>query len=146
MTTIGERRPREGRCERCDRPLTDEAFYGIASAFAVFDASGERCRGDFYCSAPIDWRARALAAEAALADAEARGRAHGLLAACMWTLGEKESYENHPHRRAIPTLKWDAFDRGRWLGIVNGLDALERLDPTPRPPSETVFMEASRDE
>lgn len=78
-----------------------------------------------------------------VADAEARGRQHGLLAACMWTLGEKESYENHPHRRAIQTLKWDAFDRGRWLGIVNGLDALERLDPTPRAPSDTTFVEAS---
>jgi hypothetical protein len=28
MTTpkVGDRRPRDGRCERCDRPLTDEAY------------------------------------------------------------------------------------------------------------------------
>lgn len=44
----------------------------------AINASGQACRGT-----PIDWRARALAAEAALADAGASGRAHGAAAVAL---------------------------------------------------------------
>lgn len=79
---IGDRRPREGRCERCDRPLTDvqelRRIWFPASSDETHCVGGISCR-----EPPIDWRARALAAEAALAEAEASGRQHGLLAGAM---------------------------------------------------------------
>lgn len=88
---VGDRRPREGRCARCDRPLTDEfrsppctCGCGRASEWLAADSTDSHCRGDWTCSGPfVDWRARALAAEAALAEAEASGRQHGLLAGAM---------------------------------------------------------------
>jgi hypothetical protein len=149
MTAIGTRRPREGRCERCDRPLTDETWLltcrcGCGQAMWCADPHAPGlCCGPIGCVSPIDWRARALAAEAAmkdaegrealavsmwnettlaaqaaargdgseprdvstdfgidlfltvkreLADAEARGRQHALLAA-LWTLGESRTLE-----------------------------------------------------
>lgn len=82
MTAIGTRRPREGRCERCEKPLTDlvwETWESIAPWGAPLppvtdwreqDGTDTHCAGDPFCDAPeIDWRARALAAEAALQDA-----------------------------------------------------------------------------
>lgn len=66
---IGDRRPREGRCASCDRPLGDEEWIASPPQWHPAFLPGEgRCRGDFFCSAPIDWRARALAAEGALRD------------------------------------------------------------------------------
>lgn len=94
MTAIGTRRPREGRCDRCEKPLTDlvwETWESIAPWGAPLppvtdwreqDGTDTHCAGDPFCDAPeIDWCARALAAEADLADAEARGRQHGLFEA-----------------------------------------------------------------
>ena len=88
---VGDRRPREGRCERCDRPLTDEVWTTWVSREQElrriwFPASSDEthCVGGISCrESPIDWRARALAAEAVLAAAEASGRQHGLLAGAM---------------------------------------------------------------
>ena len=76
---IETRRPREGRCERCDRPLTDEAWTTWtpllpADAAPVTDwreddSTDTHCVGDPLCNREeIDWRARALAAEAEVAD------------------------------------------------------------------------------
>lgn len=77
---IETRRPRAGRCERCDRPLTDEVLVAIRPDWWEWRAddpddrddvcpgtrSGHRQRICF--GTPVDWRARALAAEAALAE------------------------------------------------------------------------------
>ena len=82
---VGDRRPREGRCERCDRPLTDVAWTTWtpllpADAAPVTDwregdSTDTHCAGDPFCDAPeVDWKARALAAEAEVADL--RSRAH----------------------------------------------------------------------
>ena len=142
MTAPGTRRPREGRCERCDRPLCAVTDETQCSGADVCHGGRWGCECD---GTPIDWRARALAAEArlsvpatsadttrlhrirtrllelvpadgtmslwddvqrldrALADAEARGRAHGLLAAAWacpecdcsdsWTLRGRHSTE-----------------------------------------------------
>lgn len=71
---IETRRPREGRCERCDRPLTDEVLVAIRPDWWEWRAddpddrddvcpgtrSGHRQRICF--GTPVDWRARALAA------------------------------------------------------------------------------------
>lgn len=74
---VGDRRPREGRCDRCDRPLTDEVFIatcpcGCGAKRARWDdadADSASCAGGWRCDGPaVDWRARALAAEAALAE------------------------------------------------------------------------------
>ena len=85
---VGDRRPREGRCERCDRPLTDEVWTTWVSREQElrriwFPASSDEthCVGGISCrESPIDWRARALAAEAALAlpsDDYVRGYTNG---------------------------------------------------------------------
>lgn len=76
---VGDRRPREGRCERCDRPLTDVAWTTWtpllpADAAPVTDwreddSTDTHCVGDPLCNREeIDWRARALAAEASLSE------------------------------------------------------------------------------
>lgn len=101
VTAIGTRRPREGRCDRCDRPLTD-LVWTTWTPIALWgpemppvtdwreDASADdsRCMGEPFCDEDaIDWKQRARAAEADLADAEARGRKHGLLAAAWLANG-----------------------------------------------------------
>lgn len=82
----GDRRPREGRCERCDRPLSDEVWVvpehrrdaGWRVAYDEDSKCPARKNGgyenehgdhigphDDECTGEsIDWRARALAAEA----------------------------------------------------------------------------------
>lgn len=95
---IGTRRPREGRCAHCDKPLSDEvyeSFQPIMFTGPLTWRSGptemewcpaedqpDRCAGEEHlCAGPsVDWRARALAAEAALKDAEGREA----LAVSMW--------------------------------------------------------------
>lgn len=88
---VGDRRPREGRCERCDRPLTDlvarpiEWLSGTGVVWIPDAESADRCAGSGGASwrdahvlpgectgAPVDWRARALAAEAEVADLRSR--------------------------------------------------------------------------
>lgn len=104
MTAIGTRRPREGRCERCGKPLTDEEWCGSDWDWA--DPRPGECFGSYGCSGPsVDWRARALAAEADLADAESRGRAHGLLAAAM--LAESTCEHADRRYRSIGSAYWD---------------------------------------
>lgn len=76
---VGDRRPREGRCERCDRPLTDVVWTtwtpllpsdaAPVTDWREDDSTDTHCVGDPLCNREeIDWRARALAAEAALAE------------------------------------------------------------------------------
>lgn len=117
MTAIGTRRPREGRCERCDRPLTGEVYehfeaYGADGRevratdpewLALVPTGDGECEGDKHvCRGPsVDWRARALAAEAALQDAEARGRQHGLLAAAIRCDAEVEWCEREIARARV---------------------------------------------
>lgn len=80
--TIGDRRPREGRCEKCDLPLCAATDGNCPPGVCHSEYYGN-CAGE-----PIDWRTRALDAEAQLADAEARGRLHGLFAAA-WALSDR---------------------------------------------------------
>lgn len=66
----------------------------------------------------------------ALADAESRGRAHGLLAAAMWVLGEMDRYERA--HGGLPVVKWPVLDRGYRLALQNMLAALAIIDPARR--------------
>lgn len=95
---VGDRRPREGRCERCDRPLTDYEWNASPPIWiAAFDPGSGRCRGDFYCSAPIDWRCRCLQAEAERDAAFRDGARHGLLVGA-WTVPECACHESWTSR------------------------------------------------
>lgn len=61
----GDRRPREGRCERCDRPLSDIVIDDpeMGTEWPALDQP-EHCPGGILCGGPsVDWRARALDAE-----------------------------------------------------------------------------------
>lgn len=71
MTTPqpGDRRPREGRCVRCDRPLTDETWSSDEGQWQWdpdYLPDDTRCAGwPVLCRGPsVDWRARCLQAEA----------------------------------------------------------------------------------
>lgn len=148
MTAIGTRRPREGRCERCDRPLTGEVYehfeaYGADGRevratdpewLALVPTGDGECEGDKHvCRGPsVDWRARALAAEAALQDAEARGRQHGLLAAA-WAA------ESHLRWSETFRTKYTALGPKYWEGADDAV-----FDTTAA--IETLAKEASRDE
>jgi len=77
VTAAGTRRPREGRCERCDRPLTDLVWTTwtpitlcgpelppITDWREETPTDDTRCLGEPLCSGvEVDWQARALAAE-----------------------------------------------------------------------------------
>jgi hypothetical protein len=199
VTAIGTRRPREGRCERCDRPLTDLVWgvdFGNHHDWYEDEPTATTCIGeDVLCRGPsVDWRARALAAEArlsvsatsaaidafrakrdathvcehgslarkcgdcdgvesgleaeawqaralaaeaALADAEARGRAHGLLAAAL--VADTE-YARAIVRRDLEEV--GSPDRSWWDASALGANVVR---------SAIVFLghdgaEASRDE
>lgn len=138
MTAIGTRRPREGRCERCDRPLTGEVYdyfeaYGADGRevratdpewLALTPTRDGECEGDKHvCRGPsVDWRTRALAAEAALADAEERGRLTGLFEAWCAVAAERDA-EMECYRRSR------GQDGGEyWKGVVDTTDeALTRI-------------------
>ena len=73
---IGDRRPREGRCPTCDRPLCDQVYthhepillFGPRPPpyddWTEVDDQPDRCAGEPFCSGErVDWQARALAAE-----------------------------------------------------------------------------------
>lgn len=84
MTTPqpGDRRPREGRCERCDRPLTDEVWetwepiswtgqkFAPVTDWNLASDQPDRCHGTHECSGErVDWKARCVELQVALREA-----------------------------------------------------------------------------
>lgn len=131
MNRPGDRKPRQGECARCGRPLSDLEWNNSPGCWILpvtltndgptcdaINASGQACRGT-----PIDWRSRALAAEAALADAEARGRAHGLLAAAMLLAAAEQKNRACVEPRASDENWWETRANA-FKGAIGGIERL----------------------
>lgn len=113
----GDRRQREGRCERCGRPLSDLEWNASPPMWVVAQGGGTQCMGGA-CDAVAIWRARAKQAEAERDAAFADGARHGLLAAAMLLDPLNDDARRHYFGRTP--------ERGRpyWEGVMDATDSV----------------------